>query len=240
MEEIPPKSEVAMQDQPLQLKGSRLSVFVLEVSSENIDEVTAGLTDKISQAPQLFESAPLIIFSKLDHLNVPLLEATVALCRKNRLTPILIQLCVETSLTDVSGVAVMSAEHTVVGPIADLQTKEAPQPAKPITKTMVIDKLVRSGQRIYAKDQDLIIMSSVSEGAEVIADGDIHVHGVLRGRAIAGASGDESSRIFCTQLQAQLVSIAGVYKLQDAFPDDSNGLGARVSLNKNQLEISRF
>lgn len=239
MEEIPPKSEVAMQDQPLQLKGSRLSVFVLEVSSENIDEVAAGLSDKVSQAPQLFESAPLIIFSKLDHLNVSLLEATVALCRKNRLTPILIQLCVETSISDVSGVAVMSAEHTVVGPIADIQAK-TPPPAKPITKTMVIDKLVRSGQQIYAKDQDLIILSSVSEGAEVIADGDIHVHGTLRGRAIAGASGDEHARIFCTELRAQLVSIAGVYKLQDAFPDDSNGLGARVSLDKNQLEISRF
>lgn len=237
MEQTLSKSESAMQDQPLQLKGSRLSVFVLEVASENIDEVAVGLRNKVVQAPQLFESAPLIIFSKLDHLNMPLLEATVSLCREHRLTPILIQLCIETNITDVAGVAVMSAEHTVVRPIADLEVKPAPQP-KPITKAMIIDKPVRSGQQIYAKDQDLIIMSSVSEGAEVIADGDIHVHGALRGRAIAGASGDESARIFCTELRAQLVSIAGVYKLQDAYPEAGNGFGACVSLDKNQLQIN--
>lgn len=82
----------------------------------------------------------------------------------------------------------------------------------------MIDQPVRSGQRIYAPHCDLIVTNHVSAGAELIADGNIHVYGMMRGRALAGAGGDRDAQIFCTHLAAELVSIAGEYWLSDNIP----------------------
>ena len=82
--------------------------------------------------------------------------------------------------------------------------------------TMVIEGPLRSGQRVYARDADLIVMGVVSRGAEVIADGNIHIYGPLRGKAMAGARGDTQARIFTTSLDAELVAVAGVYRVIDA------------------------
>lgn len=86
---------------------------------------------------------------------------------------------------------------------------------------MVINRPLRSGQRIYARDTDLIVIGVVSQGAEVIADGNIHVYGPLRGKAMAGARGDTRARIFTTQLDPELVAIAGVYRVIETRLDDS-------------------
>ncbi|RTL48136.1 MAG: septum site-determining protein MinC [Rhodocyclaceae bacterium] len=88
----------------------------------------------------------------------------------------------------------------------------APAPAVPKSATLIVDKPLRSGQRVYARGGDLILTAMVSAGAEVIADGSIHVYAPLRGRALAGAVGDESARVFATCFEAELVSIAGVYR----------------------------
>ena len=84
-------------------------------------------------------------------------------------------------------------------------------------KTKLVTTPVRSGQQVVAKGADLIITSSVSHGAELLSDGNIHVYGALRGRALAGISGDLEARIFCQSLEAELVSIAGFYRLSDAI-----------------------
>ncbi len=100
-------------------------------------------------------------------------------------------------------------------PAPVVQEAAAPAPSAPApqqTTTMVIDKPLRSGQRIYARGSDLVVLAMVSAGAEVIADGNIHIYAALRGRALAGASGDSSARIFTTSFEAELVSIAGVYR----------------------------
>ncbi|GAB2180046.1 hypothetical protein DLREEDagrD3_02690 [Denitratisoma sp. agr-D3] len=98
---------------------------------------------------------------------------------------------------------------------------EPPSPA-PVAKanTLVVDKPLRSGQRVYARGGDLILTAMVSTGAEVIADGSIHVYAPLRGRALAGAQGDEQARVFTTCFEAELVSIAGVYRtFEQGLPD---------------------
>jgi septum site-determining protein MinC len=104
-------------------------------------------------------------------------------------------------------------------------------------KTRIISTPVRSGQQIYARNCDLIVTSSVSAGAELIADGNIHVYGMMRGRALAGASGDTQCQIFCTHLAAELVSIAGQYWLSDQIPSDYVGQAVRLSLLDNALTI---
>jgi septum site-determining protein MinC len=107
--------------------------------------------------------------------------------------------------------------------------REVPGAAVP---TMVIDKPLRSGQRVYARGGDLVVLAVVSFGAEVIADGNIHVYGPLRGRAIAGARGNTEARIFSTCMEPQLVSIAGIYRTTEQ-PLAANVLGqiAQVRLD---------
>ncbi|GGP24528.1 septum site-determining protein MinC [Silvimonas amylolytica] len=118
----------------------------------------------------------------------------------------------------------------------------APAPAAPViaerTPTMVITRPVRTGQQVYAKDADLIVMALVSNGAEVIADGNIHVYAPLRGRALAGARGDANARIFTTCMEAELVSIAGIYRtLDESLPASLKSKPAQVLLNEDKLVI---
>lgn len=98
--------------------------------------------------------------------------------------------------------------------------------------TMVLDKPLRSGQRIYARDADLIVLAMVSAGAEVIADGHIHVYAPLRGRALAGASGNAEARIFTTCFEAELVSVAGVYRTFES------GLGKDIERKPVQIKLT--
>jgi septum site-determining protein MinC len=99
---------------------------------------------------------------------------------------------------------------------------------------------VRSGQQIYAKNADLIILSSVSHGAEIIADGSIHVYGALHGRAIAGAQGDQAARIFCKKLDAELISIAGIYLLSDDFKKHQKEIPLQIYLENEKLLIAEL
>lgn len=112
-----------------------------------------------------------------------------------------------------------------------------PPVANQITKTRLIDQPVRSGQRIYAPHCDLIVTNHVSAGAELIADGNIHVYGMMRGRALAGAGGDRDAQIFCTHLAAELVSIAGEYWLSDNIPAEFYGKAARLRLGESALTV---
>ncbi|WP_373975141.1 septum site-determining protein MinC [Chitinibacter sp. SCUT-21] len=102
----------------------------------------------------------------------------------------------------------------------------------------IITRPVRTGQQVYAKGGDLIVLALVSNGAEVIADGNIHVYAPLRGRALAGARGDTNARIFTTCMEAELVSIAGVYRsLDEALPDTLRAKPAQISLDQDKLLI---
>ncbi|EWS52632.1 Septum site-determining protein MinC [Methylibium sp. T29] len=102
--------------------------------------------------------------------------------------------------------------------------------------TMVIDRPLRSGQQVYAKGCDLVVLAAVNVGAEVIADGHIHVYGPLRGRAIAGARGNADARIFATCMEPQLVSIAGTYRTTETpLPAEVLGKPAQVRLQGDKL-----
>ncbi|WP_158583907.1 septum site-determining protein MinC [Salinibius halmophilus] len=117
-----------------------------------------------------------------------------------------------------------------LGPAHVKPAKEAPSPER----TRIV-RQVRSGQQIYARNTSLVIFGHVSDGAEVIADGDIYVHGNLRGKAMAGASGNTNAMIYCDQLHAQLVSINGIYAVNEKIPIDRGA--TLISLSENQLEF---
>lgn len=114
---------------------------------------------------------------------------------------------------------------------------QAPE-AAPATQTMIIDTPVRAGTRIYARNADLVVMAAVNNGAEIIADGSIHVYAPLRGRALAGASGNPDARIFTTSMEAELVSIAGVYRTFDTtLPPELARQPVQIRLTGDRLDI---
>jgi septum site-determining protein MinC len=104
---------------------------------------------------------------------------------------------------------------------------------------MIVDRPVRAGQQIYARGCDLVVLAMVSAGAEVIADGNIHVYAPLRGRALAGARGNTSARIFVRSMEAELVSIAGVYRtIEQALPESIKGKPTQIQLENERLVMT--
>ncbi len=118
----------------------------------------------------------------------------------------------------------------------DPQGRQSPEREKP-PQSEVILQPVRSGQRIYAKDRDLIILAAVNTGAEVMADGNVHIYGPLRGRALAGVSGRRDARIFCQDLQADLVAIAGYYMTNEDLQEEKLNQAVQISLFQESLQI---
>jgi septum site-determining protein MinC len=138
----------------------------------------------------------------------------------------------------VAPVAAPMVETAAPAP-APIETAPSAAPAPLPVSAMIIDTPVRAGQRVYARGSDLIITAVVNNGAEIIADGSIHVYAPLNGRALAGASGNPEARIFALSMQPELVSIAGVYRTFDeGFPNDLTRQPAQIRLVGDRLDIS--
>src|SRR3546814_2273214 len=119
---------------------------------------------------------------------------------------------------------------------SDVCSSDLPAPASqpgPIQATPV-----RSGQQVYADNRDLTVLTTVGAGAEVIADGSVHIYGALRGRALAGAQGNEKASIFCRSFHAELVAIAGNYKVLEDIPKELHGKAVQVWLENEELKIA--
>nr|WP_306173680.1 septum site-determining protein MinC [Limnobacter humi] len=135
---------------------------------------------------------------------------------------------------------VSRVDHTETSP--DVSENETNNPLSPIgepRKTLVIEQSVRSGQKFYAQGADLVVMGQVSAGAEVIADGNVHVYGMLRGRALAGAAGDRDARIISTCFEPELVAVAGYYlTFEGGFHEDNRSKPTLVYLDQSQEQAS--
>jgi len=112
--------------------------------------------------------------------------------------------------------------------------------ANPTDLALIHSRPVRSGQRLYARDRDLVVLANVGAGAEVMADGCVHVYGVLRGRALAGARGDHAARVFCQEFGAELISIAGIFRVFETLPSDLMGKPVHAWLVKEDLRLARI
>ena len=138
------------------------------------------------------------------------------------------------STSDNASAAGTTPDETVASTtktLAKTPAAAAAMPAPGQLSALIVDKPMRSGQQIYARGRDLVVLAMVSPGAEVIADGHIHVYGPLRGKAIAGARGNTDARMFALALEAQLLSIAGIYRTgENPLPDKVQGKPAQVRL----------
>ncbi len=135
------------------------------------------------------------------------------------------------------GDSVADGSTSAEGADSDLELATAKQVEVLVKAPMLLKRPVRSGQQVYARDTDLIIMGQVGAGAEVIADHNIHVYGPLRGRALCGVSGSTSTRIFCQSLEAELVSVAGNFRVLEEIPPDLRGKPAQIWLENDRLNI---
>lgn len=242
-----------------QLKGSALTVVVLALLDFKPGQLEVELKEKIEQAPHFFVGSPILI--SLEKLESPetcieLMQKPLELiriCRKFDLQPIGFTAVPDCLLDAVhkTGLAILPtpAERALKIPKESKQTVEkviervverVVEERVVYRPSRVITRPVRSGQQIYAEGADLIVMAQVSEGAEVLADGHIHIYGSLRGRALAGVKGDESARIFCQHLEAELVSVAGNFVLQDALPKDLFKKPAQISLQGEKVVVENL
>lgn len=227
-----------MSNTPIELKGSSFTLSVVHLHDAKPEVIRQALEDKIAQAPAFLKHAPIVInVSDLNSpVNWPQLQKVIV---ATGLRIVGVSGCHDSELKaeiERAGLPLLTEGKEKAPRTAPAAVAAAPI-ATPVTKTRLIDAPVRSGQRIYAPDCDLIVTSHVSAGAELIADGNIHVYGMMRGRALAGASGAQDAQIFCTHLTAELVSIAGEYWLSDRIPADFYGKAARLRLADNALTI---
>ncbi|MES2872046.1 MAG: septum site-determining protein MinC [Pseudomonadota bacterium] len=231
-----------------QLKGSMLAITVLELAHNNLEALDRQLAAKVAQAPNFFSNTPLVL--ALDKL--PASEGAIDLpglmriCRQhglrtlairaNRIEDIAAAIAIDLPVLPPSGARERPIELPEAAP-----KKPAKSPEPEIKPTKIITSPVRGGQTVYAEGCDLVVIASVSPGAELMADGNIHVYGPMRGRALAGHKGNTKARIFCQQLSAELVSIAGKYKVsEDLRRDPLWGAGVQISLSSDMLNITRL
>lgn len=217
---------------PLQVRGRSFTAAVLRLTGAADQAFYHALDALMRQAPHFFVNAPLV----LDLEQAEGLRAKgdfvklVRQLRARKLSPVGIQngdpdqgvAAFGAGLTALQGGREASLERArpvAAAPDAapDLAAPDlaAPDPADPGPATLIVTEPVRSGQRVFAERGDLIVLASVSSGAELMAQGNIHVYGPLRGRALAGVNGDKAARIFCQSLEAELIAIAGLYRTSE-------------------------
>jgi septum site-determining protein MinC len=196
-----------------QLKTSFAPCTILQLTRYDLDELTIQIEEAIARAPNFFIGSPVVIdlekVKNLTELNFNqikqiLIEASLVPVGVRGGSPEQTEQAVTAGLPTVT-IGKLTAENKKKTEATDTKKEIANPPAK------LINSPVRSGMQVYAKDCDLIVIGQVSSGAELLADGHIHVYGPLRGRALAGVQGDTQARIFCRTLEAELVSIAGYY-----------------------------
>jgi septum site-determining protein MinC len=229
-----------------ELRGRVLTLSVLRILTSDLEAFCRQLDVTTASAPELFQGFPVLLdFEKLPDESQRAFDIARLdrLLRERGLIPV--------GVCGAGGVLAANASEVGIGVMSASATREpsrrergdergvaaaAPRPAA----NMLIDRPVRSGQQVYAEGGDLIVLATVSPGAEIIADGNIHVYGTLRGRALAGARGNAEARIFCQRLDAELIAIAEHYRLSDGIQESQRGDPVQVFLDGDSLVIATF
>ncbi len=223
---------------PFELKGSLFTLTVLHLFRPEREAIERHLVEKIKQAPGFFSNTPVVIdFDGLAAApeNVDF-SGLYELLRGHGMVPVGIRNGSPElqAVARQAGLPVLPESRAASAPKRPERIESAPM------RSRIFSHPVRSGQQIYAPDGDLIILGTVSAGAEVIADGNIHIYGALRGRALAGVKGDVEPRIFCQSLEAELVSIAGRYRISEQIDPADRGRAMQIHLVEDRLIIEHL
>lgn len=229
-----------------QLKADFFPITVVKLTTLDVRAIAHELENTIIKAPKYLINAPVILdihTLQTDTLKKIDFKGIAKVFRERDIIPVGIRGLHERHKRAAldHGLAIMKPRPLN---LADGNTPQAPAPAPKPTPvlnkvaTKLITKPIRSGTQVYAKDADLVVLAAVNAGAECIADGNIHVYGPLRGRALAGANGNTQARIFCESLEAELLSIAGHYLVKDQIKlQITNKPLIQVFLENDKLQI---
>ncbi len=213
---MPPITHSAPDAGPaFELKGRMATLSVLRVLSADLAVLAAQLEESVAKAPEFFRGLSVVLdLEALADGELPDLAALSELLRAQGL-----QLLGGRAGTEPHNAALRQAGLAVIGGMAQESPRRIAKPVReaPAAVGLVVTQPIRSGQQVYARASDLVVLSSVSPGAEILADGHVHVYGTLRGRVLAGVQGNREARIFCQGLEAELVSIAGNYQVAEQF-----------------------
>jgi septum site-determining protein MinC len=240
--------------EPFRLRGANFNLLVLRLFDPRAEVVAPALAEQFRRAPGMLRHAPVAI--GLDDLACDPSEVDFAgLVRALR--EVLIVPIGATGGSAAMRAAAQSAGLAVLRGAGDTEPPQAAAPAAPASEapapapgaapavgaarpTMLIEQNVRSGQRIWAQGSDLIVHGTVNPGGEVIADGHIHIYGLLRGRAIAGGAENTEARIFALQFDPELVSIAGYYATREGLGQAPIGRATQVRLVGENMVFDRL
>ncbi|MCK7594936.1 septum site-determining protein MinC [Pseudomarimonas salicorniae] len=245
-------------EQAGELKIGQVGIANLRVREWNVPALVAEMRERVERAPKLFQRAAVVVdigslsrcpsAGEMRELLDGLRDAGVHPVALGFGTTDTEKLSIELGLPLLAKFRAQY-ESREAAPASAAQPEPAqpaapaapaqPAPAKASAAAMLVHPL-RSGQQHYAQGRDLTVCAGVSAGAEVIADGSIHVYGALRGRALAGAQGDEGARIFCREFHAELVAIAGQYKVLEDLPEGVRGRPAQVWLENGKLHVAEM
>jgi septum site-determining protein MinC len=241
-----------MMQEPFDLKGSSFTILMLSLRESNIETIAARLAKKTRQAPSFFRNAPVVL--DLGHLPDPDqidISKLLDLVREREFIPVGITNCTEDQQKQAETIELAVLTTRGSGRVQEEKAEEEQEEKcpdedavkpEPLVRTSpaatIITEPIRSGQRIVVEQGDLIVLASVGSGAEVTAAGNIHVYGALRGRAFAGNTGNPQARIFCQQLEAELVAVAGIYLVNEKFPDNLRAQPVHIRLQTKRIRIT--
>ena len=204
--------EHAVKQSAFKLRGRLCTLMVLQLLDADLKHIEAQLEEVVACAPRLFDNTPVVLDASRLSGQVFDVRGLCACLRARGIMPVAVQSVDSSMHTEINnlGLAILHASASQDKPVAVEQDAAVTN-----KKTKLVTTPVRSGQQVVSKGGDLVVVAPVSHGAELLADGHIHVYGALRGRALAGLAGDRNARIFCHSLQAEMLCIAGVYCLSD-------------------------
>ena len=231
------------------LKSAQLPVLSVVLRGTDMQALVQDLKQRLSDDPDFFDNDPVLIdLSQVNDAEEEIdFPALIDALRAHRTMPVAVRGGNEAQMAAANALGLTAAPdamparraepeiHEIIREVEVVHEVEVPAP---LADAVIVDKPLRSGQRVYAKGTDIVVLDIVSYGAEVIADGNVHVYAPLRGRAVAGASGNTNARIFSTCMEAQLLSIAGIYRtIETDLPAEVAGKPAKVRLEGEKIII---
>lgn len=231
------------------LKSAQLPVLSVVLRGTDMQALVQDLKQRLSDDPDFFDNDPVLIdLSQVNGAEEEIdFPALIDALRAHRTMPVAVRGGNEAQMAAANALGLTAAPdamparraepeiHEIIREVEVVHEVEVPAP---LADAVIVDKPLRSGQRVYAKGTDIVVLDIVSYGAEVIADGNVHVYAPLRGRAVAGASGNTNARIFSTCMEAQLLSIAGIYRtIETDLPKEVAGKPAKVRLEGEKIII---
>ncbi len=227
----------------LEIRFGPLDLTQVRIRSINPGAILDELTGRVATAPRFFERAAVGLDLSLlpTAPNAVEVRAVLEAVRRAGMMPVGLVggASFVDSLARTLELPVLSPFRAPSKPPPTLQPAgSAPEPE--LDRTQVQQQPVRSGQRVYARRRDLVVTAAIGAGAEVMADGCVHIYGALRGRALAGAQGDTTARVFCQEFYAELVSIAGVFRVFETIPADLAGRSVQAWLDGSDLRFARI